>query len=651
MSLYILITALSLPGAALMTLLAGTLFGFLVGSVMVSFASTIGATLAFLSSRFLFRNWVESRFQDQIETINKGIQKEGAFYLFTLRVIPLIPFFVINLVMGLTSMRVTTFFLVSQIGMLAGTFIYVNAGTQLGEIESMKDILSWPVLLSFVLLGIFPLLMKRCIDFFKKYKKPKSFDYNLVVIGGGAGGLVTSYISSMAKAKVALIEKHKMGGDCLNTGCVPSKALIRSAQFIKDVKDHKSLGFSSVTLDFEFSEIMDRVKRVIKTIEPHDSVERYTGLGVECLSGKAHIKSPYEVEVEGKTLFTKNIVIATGASPLVPSLKGLKDIPYLTSETLWSLKTLPRKLLILGGGPIGCELAQAFQRLGSEVILLEQGDRLLQREDKDVSHHILKAFHKEGITVFLNHKAESFSQNKVHCLNLVTKKPFELHFDQVLLALGRKACVKGFGLEELGVNLNERGEIQVNESLQTNFSNIYACGDVTSTGYQFTHTAAYEGWYCAINSMISPFFTLKPNFKALPWCTYTDPEVARVGLNEQEALKKHKNYEVSTYSLSGLDRALTEEKAYGFIKVLTEPKKDKILGVTIVGAHAGDMIAEYVLAMKHNLGLDKILSTIHAYPTLTEANKFVAGEWKKNKMNPKVLLWSKRLQDFRRRVF
>ncbi len=653
--IYILITALNLPAATLLTLLGGALFGFVVGVVLVSLGSTIGATLAFLSSRFLLKDWVESKFKTQIETINKNIKKEGAFYLFTLRVIPLVPFFVINLVMGLTSMKMLTFFFVSQIGMLLGTLVYVNAGTQLGQIESLNDILSFKLFLSFVLLGIFPFLIKKAINFYKsplrKYKKPPFFDYNLVVIGAGAGGLVTSYISAMTKAKVALIEKHKMGGDCLNTGCVPSKTLIRSSKFIKDAKQHKSLGFSSITMDFEFADIMERIKRVIKTIEPHDSLERYRNLGVECLSGKAYVKSPYEVEIDGKTLFTKNIVIATGASPLVPPLEGLKDINYLTSNTLWDLKTLPQKLLILGGGPIGCELAQAFHRLGSEVVIVEKADRLLMKEDKDVSCHILQTFKKEGLTVFLNHRAQKFSQKTLECVNEVTKKSFYITFDKVILALGRKASVKGFGLEELGLELNQRQEIQVNEYLQTNYPNIYACGDVSSTGYQFTHTAAHEAWYCAVNSMISPFYKFKARFKAIPWCTYTDPEVARVGLNEQDALSQNISYEATTYPLDNLDRAITDEAQYGFIKVLTEPKKDKILGVTLVGVHAGDIIAEYVLAMNHKLGLNKILSTVHTYPTLSEANKFVAGEWKKKQLKPQVLLWAERIHKFRRKVF
>ena len=655
MAIYILSTALSLPGAALLTLLGGALFGVVQGTIIVSFASTIGATLAFLGSRFVLRNWVQEKFGQYLKSFNDGVEKDGAFYLFTLRLIPVVPFFVINLVMGLTPMKAITFFWVSQIGMFAGTIVYVNAGTQLSKIESLKGIVSPQILGSFALLGLFPLLAKKGLGFLKsrkalkQYKKPKHYDYNCIAIGAGAAGLVTSYIVAAMKGKVALIEKHKMGGDCLNTGCVPSKALIRSAKFMSDVKKCESLGFKSASVDFDFADVMERVQRVIKTIEPHDSVERYTGLGVDCHEGAATIKSPYEVEVNGKILTTRNIVIGTGARPFVPPIDGVEESGYLTSDTVWDIREKPKNFLVLGGGPIGSELAQAFHRLGCNVTLVELAPRLLIREDPEVSAMVEEKFKNDGLNVLVNHKAVRFYQEGgKKLLECETEgKKISLEYDQVLLSIGRKANVTGFGLEELGVELTDRGTIKVDENLATNFPNIYAAGDVASP-YQFTHTAAHEAWFAAVNSFLRPFWSFKVDYSVIPWCTYTDPEVARVGLNETEAKEKGIPYEVSTYGIDDLDRAIADEAAYGEIKVLTVPGKDKILGVTIVGVHAGDIIAEYVAAMKHGFGLNKILGTIHIYPTLAETNKFVAGNWKKASVSEKTLEFSRKLQEFRR---
>jgi pyruvate/2-oxoglutarate dehydrogenase complex dihydrolipoamide dehydrogenase (E3) component/uncharacterized membrane protein YdjX (TVP38/TMEM64 family) len=655
---YIVSTALSLPGAALLTLLAGALFGIVTGTILVSFASTIGATLAFLVSRLLLRDWVQNRFGNFLKSFNEGIKKDGALYLFTLRLIPAFPFFVINLVMGLTPMKTLPFFLVSQIGMLAGTMVYVNAGTQLAQIESLQGILSPGLIFSFVLLGIFPLLAKKLLGFYKgrkvlrKFKKPKTFDYNMVVIGAGSAGLVTSYIGAATKGKVALIEKHKMGGDCLNTGCVPSKALIRSAKFLADVKKSQSLGFKNVKVDFEFADVMERVQRVIKTVEPHDSIERYTELGVECHTGEAKIKSPYEVVVNGEVLTTRNIVIATGARPLVPPIEGIDEVDTLTSDTIWSIREKPEKLLVLGGGPIGSELTQAFARLGCEVTQVERADRLLNREDPEISKMVLESFQKDGVNVLLEHSANKFfkrdGKSFVECD--YQGRSVVIEFDRVLIALGRQANITGFGLEELGVELTSRKTIHVDEYMRTNFPNIYACGDVAGP-YQFTHMAAHQAWYCAVNSLISPFYGFKVDYSTVPWCTYTDPEVARCGLNECEAMEKGIPYEVTTYGIDDLDRAITDEAAYGLVKVLTVPGKDKIIGVTIAGLHAGDIIAEYVAAMKNGFGMNKILSTIHIYPTLAESNKYAAGNWKRNHVTEKTLAWGERVNRWRRQYF
>jgi len=652
---YIVITALSLPGAAVMSLAGGALFGLVVGVIMVSFASSIGATLAFLVSKFFFRNWVQKKFGDKLSAINRGIEKEGGFYLFTLRLVPIFPFFVINLVMGLTLIRTSVFYFVSQLGMLLGTIVYVNAGTQLAKIESAKGILSLELILSFALIGIFPLIAKKIVSILKarkilaKYKKPKKFDYNLVVIGAGSGGLVTSYVAAVVRSKVALIEKHKMGGDCLNTGCVPSKALIRSAKILSYVRRAKEFGFKKGNIDFDFAQVMNRVHEIIKKIEPHDSVERFTKLGVDCIHGEARVVSPYEVEINGKTITTRNIVIATGAAPFIPPIPGLDKIDYYTSDTIWNIRKLPKRFLVLGGGPIGSELSQAFARLGTKVTQVQREPQVMVREDPEIAELIMEKFKREGIDMLLNHEAvriESSGDSKALICSSEGRE-VSVEFDEILVAVGRAANIKGFGLKELGVTITERKTIETNEFLQTNFPNIFCAGDVTGP-YQFTHFAAHQAWYAAVNALFGGIKKFKADYSVIPWATYTDPEVARVGLNEKDAQEKGVEYEVTTYGLDDLDRAITDSEAHGLVKVLTKPGADKIIGVTIVGPHASDIIAEYVFAMKHKLGLNKILGTIHIYPTLAEANKYAAGEWKKAHAPEKILRWITRYHNWKR---
>lgn len=654
-AIYVLVTALSLPGAAVMTLAGAALFGFWPALVVVSFASTIGATLAFLASRFLLHDWVQSRFGQRLKAINRGIEKEGALYLFTLRLVPIFPFFIINLVMGLTPMRALTFYWVSQVGMLAGTAVYVNAGTQLGQIERVSGILSPGLLLSFVLLGVFPLLARKGVDFMKKrtslkaFPKPKTFDYNLVVLGAGSAGLVSSYIAAAVKAKVALIEKHKMGGDCLNTGCVPSKALIRSAKLLAYGRRARDFGFRKTETEFVFSEVMERVQRVVGKVEPHDSVERYTALGVDCIAGEARITSPYTVEVNGRTLTTRNIIVATGAAPFVPPIPGLDQVEHLTSDTLWQLRELPERLVVLGGGPIGCEMTQAFARFGAQVTQVEMAPQIMGREDADVADFIRERFEAEGVRVLVEHAAKEVIV-KGDAKLLVCKhqgERVEVPFDQLLVAVGRKARVEGFGLEELGVRLREGGTVDVDPFMRTNIPNIFCAGDVTGP-YQFTHTAAHHAWFAAVNALFGDFKKFRVDYRVMPWCTFTDPEVARVGLNETDARAKGIPFEVTRFELAELDRAIAEEETHGWVKVITPPGKDKILGATIVGTHAGDLIAEYILAMKHGLGLNKILGTIHPYPTLAEANKMAAGEWKKAHVPEKLLGWVEKFHTWRR---
>ena len=658
---YVAVTGLSLPGAALMTLIAGAIFGLLWGTVIVSFASSVGATLAFVVSRFLLRDWVQARFGRQLRAINEGVAREGGFYLFTLRLIPAVPFFVINLAMGLTPLRTWTFYWVSQLGMLAGTVVYVNAGTQLAAIETPAGILSPGLIGAFVLLGLFPLIAKRVLDWVKarrvyaRWTRPARFDRNMVVIGAGSAGLVSALIGATVRAKVTLVEKHQMGGDCLNTGCVPSKALIKSARVLDQMRRARDFGLNSAHAEFDFGEVMARVQQVVKTIEPHDSVERYTQMGVECLAGDAKIVSPWEVEVtlgngERRRISTRAIVIAAGAAPFVPPIPGIEAVGVLTSDTVWGLRTLPRRMVVLGGGPIGCELTQAFARFGAKVTQVEMLPRLLVREDPEVSETILRRFTAEGIDVRVNHKAKRFLVENGEKLMIAEHEGREVRiaFDALLCAVGRQPRTKGYGLEELGIPTTPARTVETNEYLQTLYPNIYACGDVAGP-YQFTHVASHQAWYASVNALFGTLKRFRADYSVIPWATFVDPEVARVGLNETEAKERNIAYEVTVYGIDDLDRAIAEGEAHGMVKVLTVPGKDRILGVTIVGQHAGDLIAEFVLAMRHGLGLNKILGTIHIYPTLAEANKYAAGVWKKAHAPERVLGLLERFHRWMRR--
>jgi dihydrolipoamide dehydrogenase len=653
-AVYVAATALSLPGAAILTLAGGAIFGLLWGTLIVSFASSLGATLAFLASRFLLRDWVQGRFGAKLRPINEGVAKEGAFYLFALRLVPAFPFFVVNLLMGLTPLRTWTFYWVSQLGMLAGTVAYVYAGAQLGEFR-----LSAGLVLAFTLLGLFPLVTRKILDAAKtkrvyaRWKRPAKFDRNLVVIGAGSAGLVSAYIAAAVKAKVTLVEKHRMGGDCLNTGCVPSKALIKSARVLSQIKNSSRYGIRRATADFDFADVMERVQRVIKTIEPHDSVERYAGLGVECIQGEAKITSPWTVQIttngETKTLSTRAIVIAAGARPFVPPIPGIEKIEVLTSDTVWDIRTLPRRLVVLGGGPIGCELAQVFARFGSEVSQVEMLPRLLVREDPEVSAMVAARFGEEGVQVLTGHKAKQVivEGEKKFLLCESGGKDLRVEFDALLCAVGRVPNTTGYGLEELGIPVTKARTVETNEYLQTLYPNIYACGDVAGP-YQFTHTAAHQAWYAAVNALFGGLKKFRADYSVIPWATFTDPEVARVGLNETEAKERGIAYEVTTYRIDDLDRAIADEEAHGLVKVLTAPGKDRILGATIVGEHAGELIVEFIAAMKHGIGLDKILGTIHIYPTLAEANKYAAGVWKKAHAPQGVLRYVERFHAWMR---
>ena len=656
---YVAVTGLSLPGAALMTLVGGAIFGLLPGALIISFASTIGATLAFIVARFLLRDGVQRRFGDRLGAINAGIAKDGPFYLFTLRLVPIFPFFVVNLVMALTPLRTSTFYWVSQLGMLPATLVYVNAGREIGRIDSLSGILSPGLLLSFLLLGIFPLIAKKAVAFVKarrvyaRWPRPARFDRNLVVIGAGSAGLVSAYIAATVKAKVTLVEKSRMGGDCLNTGCVPSKALIRTTRFLSDVSRARSLGIRAASADLDFAEVMERVQRVVRTVAPHDSIERYRELGVDVVIGAARITSPWTVEIateQGtRTLSTRAIVIATGGRPAVPGVPGIEEVGYVTSDTVWELRRLPRRLLVIGGGPIGCELAQCFARLGAQVTQVQRGPQLLPREDPEIAALVMQRFRAEGIDLRMEHTPLHFERDgdarTVVCEHAGGQ--VRIGFDQLLVAAGRTANVSGFGLEALGIGVRKDGTVDTNEYLETIYPNIYAAGDVTGP-FQFTHTASHQAWYASVNALFGRFRRFKVDYSVIPWCTFTDPEVARVGLNERDAKARGVPYEVTTYGIDDLDRAIADEAAHGVVKVLTVPGKDRILGATIVGEHAGELITEFILAMRHGLGLDKVLGTIHVYPTFSEASKYAAGSWKRAHAPQRLLEWAGRYHAWRR---
>ncbi len=651
-TLYVAVTGLSVPGAAVMTLAGGALFGFWYALLLVSFGSSVGATLAFLVSRTLLRDWVQGKFGRQLTAINTGFARDGAFYLFTLRLVPLFPFFLVNLLMGLLPIGVWRYYWVSQLGMLPATAVYVNAGTQLGQLESLSGIISPGLLGSFVLLGLFPLIARLLVGWLAgrrklaSWDKPKRFDTNLIVIGAGSAGLVSALIAATVKAKVTLIERDKMGGDCLNTGCVPSKALIRSARMARYAGRAEEFGLAPMTVQVRFSEVMRRVQGVIKTIEPHDSVERFTSLGVDCVQGQAKIVSPWEVEVNGERISAPRIVIASGARPRIPEIPGLESVAYLTSDSVWSLQELPSRLLVLGAGPIGCELAQAFAALGSKVTLVTHAERIMPREDPEVSERVERAFVSDGMEVICGAEPERFvAGDEPSCQLAVAGGVRSIDFDTVLLAVGRTANVENMGLESLGVACNAQGQVIVDDYLRTAMPTILAAGDVAGP-YQFTHMASHQAWYAAVNALFGRFRKFRVDYSVVPWATFTNPEVGRVGLNETEARGKGIAYEVSRYDISDLDRAIADGEAEGFVKVLTAPGSDRILGATIVGYHAGELISEFVMAMKHGIGLNKILGTIHIYPTLGESNKFLAGEWRKARKPEKLLSWVERYHRF-----
>ena len=651
---YVGLTGLSLPAAAIMTLIGGAVFGLLWGTVLASLGAAGGAAVGFTIARFLLRDFVQKRFGSRLETVNRGIARDGAFYLFTLRLVPIFPFFVINVAMSLTPIRAVTFVWVSLVGMVPGTLVYVNAGTHLAELD-VDRILSPGLVGSFALLGLFPWIAKRLVRTIKArralrgWPRPRRFDWDVVVIGGGSAGLVSSLVAATVRARVALVERARMGGDCLNTGCVPSKALIRTAKLVSQISNAEAYGLKRASAEVDFAAVMERVQRVVRTIEPHDSVERYQSLGVECLSDHARITSPYTVEVGDRSLRTRSIVVAAGAEPAVPPIPGLDQIAYHTSETIWGLRRQPQRLLVLGGGAIGAELSQCFARLGTSVIQVEMLPRLLAREDPEVSALVTERFEAEGIEVRVEHRAERFERvdgrKRLVCQH--RGESVSIEFDELLVAVGRRPRTEGYGLETLDIGLGPGGAIEVDEHLQTYCPTVFACGDVVGP-YQFTHVGAHQAWYACVNALFGSLWRFRVDYSAVPWVTFTDPEIARVGLNELEANEQGIAFEITHYDLSELDRAIVDEAPRGWVKVLTVPGKHRILGATVVGEAAGELITEFVTAMRQRTGLNRILGTIHAYPTMSEANRFAAGAWRRAHAPQRLLDWVERYHRWRR---
>ncbi len=650
--IYILATAVSLPGATILTLAGGALFGFFQGVLLVSFASTIGALLAYFVARYFLKDYVQNKFAERLKIINQKVEQEGAFYLLFLRLVPVFPFFLINLVMALTPIRPWTFYWVSQLGMFPATLIYVNAGTEIAKISSLGDITSPSLLIALALLGLLPFITKSLMSFIKsrrvyrRFNKPSSFQYHSIVLGGGSAGLVAAYTTRTLQGKVALIEKHQMGGDCLNTGCVPSKAILRSAKYIADIKNFADFGLAQANCDYRFKDIIQRVHDKINTIEPKDSVQRYSELGVDCEQGEAKIISPWEVQVNGKTLSAKNIIIATGATPAIPKIKNIDQVPYYTTDTIWSLSELPEQLLIIGAGPIGCELGQAFARLGSQVTVVQRRATILPNEDQQAAELVAASLVKDNITILTDFNSDEFIQDngKYSLAGIRNGERCTVAFSHVLIATGRQANLTG--LEALALDVNSAGKLVTNETLQTSYPNVYACGDVTSA-MQYTHTASHQAWYAAFNALFHPAKKFKCSLDNIPRAVFTDPEITSLGLTEKQAIEQGIDYQVTTFPMDDIDRAITDNATQGFIKVITPKNNHKILGVCIVGEHASELIAEFVLAKTNGLGLNHILKTVHIYPTKSEINRMVSGKWRRSQLTERIITILAKFQQWR----
>ncbi len=645
MMAYIVVTALSLPGAAIMTLAAGAMFGFIAGVIVVSFASSIGATLACFVSRYLLRDWVNRKFGDRLAALNAGIEKEGAFYLFTLRLIPVFPFWLINLLMGLTGIRLFTFYWVSQIGMLAGTMVYVNAGRELGRLDSLSGILSPGLIISFALLGLFPIAVKKIMGRYRnRYRKddgPRAdptvgenntgisanarggrmkYDYHIVIIGAGSAGLVVASGGASMGARVALIEEERMGGDCLNTGCVPSKSFLRSAHLAAQIRESGRFGLSARVERVDASRVMKRVHDVIREIAPHDSVERFTSLGVDVMAGRARLLDRHTVSLGDRTLTGKFIVIATGSRPAVPPIPGLADVPFLTNRNIFDIRRLPKKLIVLGGGPMGLELGQGFRHLGSEVAIIDMAPRLFPNDDAEVAPLMEAVLRGEGIGLELSATIKEVKKSGKGITVIIEKDGATrgINGSHLLVSLGRRPVTADMGLEETDIRLDAKGYIGVNRFLQTSVENIYACGDVVGP-YQFTHMAGYQAGV-VLRNIILPLYKSAVDYSAVPWTTYTRPEVAHVGHTESGARASGILTDTIKVELRENDRARTEGESEGFLKLVLG-KKGRVIGATMVGNRAGEIIPLASMAIRGGMKSTAFLGQIFSYPTQAEIFK------------------------------
>lgn len=649
-AVYAAVGAFMVPGVGVLSIVGGALFGLWWGSALALTASLVGAAIALLIARHLLREPLRRRYAAAFSVVDRGIAGDGAFYLAALRLVPGLPFFVINPVMGLTAMPVGRFVGVSAVSMVPGTLLHVNAGTQVARLASPADVLSWPLVLSLLALALLPFVARRAVTAWQQRRalrrwahlKPPRFDRNLVVVGGGAAGLVAASLAAATRARVTLVESGRMGGDCLHTGCVPSKALLRVAAEVQAARR------AGAAPEVDFARVMARVADAVRALAPHDSPERFRSLGVEVIEGRATLVDPWHVRVEGadgtaQVLSTRAVVLSTGARPVLPDLPGLAEAGALTSETLWSLQTLPRDLVVLGGGAMGCELAQAFARLGSRTVLVERAGRLLPQEEPEAGALLQRALQAEGVQVLTGRRA-------LRCEGAVlvvdgAGREERLPFDRLLCATGRRARVEGFGLEALG--LVDGDTLAVDEWQRTRLPHILAAGDLAGP-WQLTNAAAHQGWHAAANALLAPLWRLRADRRVLPRCTFTDPEVARVGLTVEEARAGGQAVEVTAVDLTLLDRAAAEGRGAGWAQVLTPPGSDRILGATVVGAAAGETIAVFALAMRQRIGLRRILSTVHAYPTFAEAAPRVALAWRRAHAPRVLLAWAERWHRWRR---
>ena len=500
--------------------------------------------------------------------------------------------------------------------------------------------------------------------------------YNVVVVGAGTAGLVTAAGTAGLGGRVALIERNLMGGDCLNFGCVPSKALISSARLIQQIRQAEKWGLDRQSPQFVFEKVFERMRARRAKIAPNDSQERFESLGVDVFRGEARFVSPHEIEIrrspspqssqrstqsrsrpeaeasapgEGRRLRAKNFVIATGSRALIPKIEGIDTVPYFTNETIFDeLKEKPESLIVLGGGPIGCELAQTFQRLGVQVTIIQRGDQLLPREDRDVAEFLEHRLINEGVRMIKNADAHSVATTDAGelALQLLDREPERLaertlFADALLLAIGRTPNLQSLDLKSAGVEVSEGG-LRVNDYLQTSRRHIYAVGDVIGP-FLFTHMADAHA-RVVVRNILAPFQFLrqKMDYSVVPWCTYVDPEVAHVGLGEKEAQQKNIDYDLFVVPLEDVDRAVVESEEAGFAKILTAKGSDRILGATIVAPHAGDLLHEFVLAMKAGIGLGKIASTIHAYPTFAELARKAGEKYNRTRLTQrtkKIFTW------------